>query len=156
MVPPQFVDGNGAADWVPRLPVTLDVRFQSDVRLIEHVIALVRSQCQAYSFSARHCSLNIPVALAEALSNAIMRGNREDPAKYVFVRSLIDVDRIVIEVADEGPGFDLQHSLRDPTLPENLQREDGRGLFLMARLMDRVERYSNRGNVIRMTLRRHD
>jgi serine/threonine-protein kinase RsbW len=150
--------GSGNGGHPPRRrPAMLDVRFPSDVRHIEHVVALVRSQCEAFELSSRHCSLHIPVALSEALSNAIMRGNGEDPTKYVLVRSLIDDERLVIEVVDEGSGFDLQHSLRDPTLPENLTREDGRGLFLMTRLMHRIERFTGDGNVVRMTLlRRHD
>ena len=70
----------------------------------------------------------------------------------------IDVtqDRLILEVLDEGDGFDFEDCLTDPTEPENLEREDGRGLFLMTRLMDRIERFSNQGNVVRMTLRRHD
>jgi anti-sigma regulatory factor (Ser/Thr protein kinase) len=46
--------------------------------------------------------------------------------------------------------------LVDPTDAEHLEREDGRGLFLMSRLMDRVERFTQGGNVVRMTLRRND
>ncbi|MDQ3698495.1 MAG: ATP-binding protein [Gemmatimonadota bacterium] len=134
----------------------LDVRIPNDVRHIAHVIALVQGQCRAHAFSPRQCSLNIPVALAEALSNAIMRGNLDDPSKSVAVRSIVDGGGIVIDVVDEGIGFDLQHSLRDPTLPENILREDGRGLFLMTRLMDRIERFSGDGNVVRMTLRRDE
>jgi anti-sigma regulatory factor (Ser/Thr protein kinase) len=59
-------------------------------------------------------------------------------------------------VEDEGAGFDLEACTEDPTTAENLLREDGRGLFLMQRLMDRVERYHNgrRRNVVRLTLNR--
>ena len=71
------------------------------------------------------------------------------------MHSAIDNERVVIEIRDEGPGFDLRHSLRDPTLPENITREDGRGLFLMTQLMDRIESFNNNGNVVRMTLNRH-
>ena len=60
----------------------------------------------------------------------------------------------MLEVEDQGSGFDLEASLRDPTDPENLEREDGRGLFLMRALMDRVEQYRDAGNVVRLTLRR--
>ena len=45
--------------------------------------------------------------------------------------------------SDEGGGFDLETSEIDPTSPENLMREDGRGLFLMRRLMDSVERFDD-------------
>ena len=147
--------GNGPRSLSERDAAAIDVRMPSDVRLIEHVIGLVRQQCQAHDCAVRHCSLNIPVALAEALSNAILRGNREDPRKYVTVRSRVAPDRVVLEVADEGAGFDLERSVSDPTRPENLLREDGRGLYLITRLMDRVERFTADGNVVRMTLNRN-
>jgi serine/threonine-protein kinase RsbW len=67
----------------------------------------------------------------------------------------VDDARLVIEVADQGEGFDLDSCLHDPTTPERLSREDGRGLFLMFQLMDEVERIHAKGrNVVRMTLRR--
>jgi serine/threonine-protein kinase RsbW len=64
----------------------------------------------------------------------------------------IDETRLVAEVRDEGDGFDLAACTGDATLPENLIREDGRGLYLMQKLMDRVERYSDGGNVVRLVL----
>ena len=60
----------------------------------------------------------------------------------------------MFDVADEGPDFDMVAMRKDPTTPENITREEGRGLFLMHRLMDRVEHIHNRGNIIRLTLRR--
>jgi serine/threonine-protein kinase RsbW len=99
--------------------------------------------------------LNVPVALTEALSNAILRGNDDDPLKHVFVRVRVDQVTLVIEVKDEGPGFDMDACTIDPTTPEHIENEDGRGLFLMRKLMDRVESFSGRpGNVVRLTLRR--
>jgi serine/threonine-protein kinase RsbW len=104
-------------------------------------------------FSERLVALNVRVALAEALSNAILRGNRERDDAFVRVRAQVDATMIVLEVADEGVGFDLDACTVDPTAPERLDAEDGRGLFLMRRLMHRVERFDVQGrSVIRMTL----
>jgi serine/threonine-protein kinase RsbW len=138
------------------LRVALHVAIPSDVTYIERVVELVARQCEELCFEAHHCSLNVPVALTEALSNAILRGNKEDQDKRVYVRAELDQNCIVIEVRDEGAGFDLETCLVDPTDAEHLEREDGRGLFLMSRLMDRVEAFIDEGNVVRMTLRRHD
>jgi len=138
---------------VDGMRVRIEVDVPSDVRYIEKIVDLVARQCATLSFSARHCSLNVPVALSEALSNAILRGNREDPAKHVRVRAALDEVELVVEVADEGAGFDLDHQ-HDPTSPEHLEDEDGRGIFLMKRLMDRVERFNDGGNVVRLVLRR--
>lgn len=106
-------------------------------------------------YAARQLMLNVPVALTEALSNAILRGNADDPRKRVRVHARVDRVHLVIEVTDEGAGFDMDACTIDPTTPEHLENEDGRGLFLMQKLMDRVERFAGRpGNVVRLTLRR--
>ena len=92
-------------------------------------------------FAPHQISLNVPVALTEAVSNAILRGNGDDPAKHVHVRAEVDAERLDRRSrATKGAGFDLDASLVDPTMPDNLDREDGRGLFLMRKLMDSVER----------------
>jgi len=131
----------------------MDVRIPSDVRYIEGVVEIVTRTCVALSFPSRACNLQVPVALTEALSNAIIYGNGEDVTKAVRVSARIVERALVLEVADEGMGFDFDSCLHDPTDPVHLEREDGRGLFLMTRLMDRVERFSNGGNVVRLTLR---
>ncbi len=131
---------------------SLDFRIPSDVQYIEGVVGQVVQRCRALAFSHRHVALNVPVALTEALSNAILRGNADDPSRSVELRVEIDDTRLVAEVRDEGNGFDLEACTEDATLPENLVREDGRGLFLMRQLMDRVERYSDGGNVVRLVL----
>jgi serine/threonine-protein kinase RsbW len=133
----------------------VEVDIPSDVRLIERVVELVHRECQELDYAQRQIMLNVPVALTEALSNAILRGNLDDPAKHVHVRAEVDTVRLVVEVGDEGGGFDLDASLIDPTTPGNVDREDGRGLFLMRKLMDRVERVEGaHGSIVRMTLRR--
>jgi len=133
----------------------VEVDIPSDIRLIERVVELVRRECEVMAFAPRQITFNVPVALTEALSNAILRGNGDDPAKHVHVRAEVNTLRLVVEVADEGEGFDLDASLIDPTTPDNVDREDGRGLFLMRKLMDQVERVEGaHGSIVRMTLHR--
>lgn len=131
-----------------------EVRIPSDVRFIERVVDIVRRHCEEMGFSRSQLGLNIPVALTEAISNAILRGNREDPAKFVHVRAQVSRSRLVVDVRDEGRGFDLSAALSDPTRPENLEREDGRGLYLMRQLMTRVERLDGPTNTVRLVLQR--
>ena len=121
---------------------------------IEQIVGLVQRECRLLDFPTRACSLNVPVALSEALSNAILRGNDGDRAKWVRLRLCLDSTLLVLEVQDEGQGFDLDECTEDPTEDVNILREDGRGLFLMRALMDRVERFHDGGNVVRLTLRR--
>ena len=135
--------------------VAFDRLIPSDVREIEPIVEQVTRECRDLALSARLCALNVPVALTEALSNAILRGNRGIRDKQVRVRAVVSDSDFVLEVADEGAGFDLDACTIDPTSPGNLEREDGRGLFLMRSLMDRVERYEDdMRNVVRLTLHR--
>jgi serine/threonine-protein kinase RsbW len=134
--------------------VALDVEIPSDVKYIEGVIELATRKCRELSIPPRKCSLNVRVALTEAISNAILRGNGDGVDKHVRVRAVVSDASVVFDVTDEGPGFDLGAPRPDPTIPENIMQEDGRGLFLMQRLMDRVERFQSDGNVVRLTLNR--
>ncbi len=135
--------------------VALDVEIPSDVNYIEEVVELATQKCRELSIPTQKCSLNVRVALSEAISNAILRGNGEAAHKRVRIRAVVSDEAMVFDIVDEGPGFDLEEEERiDPTSAENLFNEDGRGVFLMRRLMDKVERFHNDGNVVRLTLRR--
>jgi serine/threonine-protein kinase RsbW len=134
--------------------VAFDLQIPSDVGYIEGVVELARQRCRELKLSPTKCSLNVPVALSEALSNAILRGNDKTGGKEVRVRAIVTDTDLVFEIVDEGPGFDLDECERDCTTAENLTKEEGRGLFLMRRLMDRVESFRDEGNVVRLTLHR--
>ena len=134
--------------------VALDVEIPSDVKYIEEVVELATRRCRELHLPSHKCSLNLPVALSEALSNAILRGNAEGNGKHVRVTATVSDDAVVFDVADQGPDFDMVAERIDPTTPENVIREEGRGLFLMYRLMDAVEHIRDHGNVVRLTLRR--
>lgn len=134
--------------------VAMDVEIPSDVKYIEGVVELATRKCRELRIPATKCSLNVRVALAEAISNAILRGNGESSKKFVRVRATVTAEKLVFEVVDEGGGFDLDEERPDPTSPENIMSEDGRGLFLMHKLMDDVEQFRDNGNVVRLTLRR--
>ena len=96
---------------------------------------------------------DLAVALAEALSNAAIHGNKLDQSCPVAVRVTVQPGlRAVIDVKDCGPGFD--HSqLSDPTDPERLLTPGGRGVFLMRQLVDRLE-YENGGSRVLLTVER--
>lgn len=82
--------------------------------------------------------LNIETALHEALANAIVHGNQEDPGKLVCVTCRCTTDgEVSLTVQDEGQGFDTA-ALLDPTTAENRLLPHGRGIYLMKTLMDDV------------------
>lgn len=132
----------------------LDRAIPSDVQYIEGIVAEVTAGCADLGYSQRLVRLNVPVALTEALANAILRGNGDQREKVVRVRARGDDQELVVEIGDEGPGFDLSSCTVDPTTPEHLEREDGRGLYLMRLLVDHMEQFVDGGNIVRFTVRR--
>lgn len=79
----------------------------------------------------------ISVAVTEAITNAIAHGNRCDISKRVTFETFEQRNSLIFRVIDEGSGFD-PNMVPDPTLPDNLDRENGRGVFLMRHLSDKI------------------
>jgi len=144
MVPPSPLRLHATA-----LEMRLDV--PSDLGVVGDAVQLVASRLPAGTLSPRRVSFNFRTALAEALSNAIRHGAGEDPARVVRVRVELGRDAVRIHVTDDGGGYDRTR-LPDPTRPENLEREDGRGMFVIRHLVDDVA-FNAKGNGICLTLR---
>lgn len=92
---------------------------------------------------------NILIATVEAVANAIKHGNRQDLTKYVFLDAEIEDGKLYISVKDEGMGFD-PNALPDPTLPENIMKFSGRGVYLIKSLSDDME-FSEGGTLLKIT-----
>jgi serine/threonine-protein kinase RsbW len=132
------------------LEVELVLDVPSDLAYVGEAVELVATHCPAGILSPRRVAFNLRTALAEALANAILYGNGQDPSKRVRVRVETAPDAVRMHVSDEGAGFD-PNALPDPTQPENLEREDGRGLFVMQHLVDQVT-FNADGNAICLIL----
>jgi serine/threonine-protein kinase RsbW len=92
---------------------------------------------------------DIELALQEALLNAVIHGNRQDPFKRVYITLRCEADGVVeITIRDEGAGFDVA-CVADPTAPEHLLCKHGRGIFLMRAMMDEVS-FEDGGTVVHM------
>jgi serine/threonine-protein kinase RsbW len=91
---------------------------------------------------------DVEIALREALANAIIHGNHQDPRKHVYVRCRCKPDEVSIAVKDEGQGFDI-NTITDPTGPENIGSVHGRGIYLMKAVMDEV-RFEEGGVLVHM------
>jgi serine/threonine-protein kinase RsbW len=122
----------------------------SDLGCIKETVDFVLSRCSACQEAEGKLHLNFRVSLIEALSNAMLYGNGQDPAKRVHVEISIQQASVVATITDEGGGFDPS-LVPDPTIPANLERTGGRGLFLIRSLMDEV-RYNAQGNSVTLIL----
>jgi anti-sigma regulatory factor (Ser/Thr protein kinase) len=137
-----------------RLDVTqnsMKLDVPSDLGMVGDAVELVASHLPPGTLSPRRIRFNLRTALAEALGNAIRYGTGEDPARVVRVRVEVARDVVRIYVVDDGDGFDTRR-LPDPTHPDNLEREFGRGLFVIRHLVDDVA-FNEKGNGICLTLR---
>lgn len=130
--------------------VELTLRVPSDLSLVSEAVELVASHTPGGILSPRRVQFNLRTVLAEALANAITYGNREDPTKHVDVRVEARTAGIRVTVTDAGEGFDPA-GVPDPTAPEALEREDGRGLFVIRHLVDAVD-FNDKGNAVCLTL----
>ncbi len=95
---------------------------------------------------------NILIAVTEAVNNAINHGNKQDPNKTVsFVFTENDDHSISFKIADQGTGFDFEN-IPDPTSPENIEKVNGRGVFLMKQLSDGVT-FDDNGRVVELSFK---
>ena len=91
---------------------------------------------------------NILIAALEATNNAIMHGNKLDENKDVSIAFDLIEDKLCVKVDDEGNGFDYQN-IPDPTAPENIENVNGRGIFLMEKLSDKIS-FSRNGATVEL------
>ena len=115
----------------------------TEVAAGRQVLSDVLTRLEAEHWS-QHDIFSIHLAMEEALVNAIQHGNRLDRRKQVHMICCLGPDRIRIEIADEGAGFD-PNTLPDPTCPEQIHSPCGRGVMLMRAFMSRVQ-YNAAGN----------
>lgn len=94
-------------------------------------------------------SSRIMLTLSEAVNNAIMHGNQENPEKEVAIHTILDRDQRILKISveDEGEGFNPD-DLPDPLKDENLLNEGGRGIYLIKQYADDINFAKNGSKVI--------
>jgi serine/threonine-protein kinase RsbW len=80
----------------------------------------------------------VGIAVRETMVNAVAHGNRYSGRKKVRLSVQTDANRLVIEIQDEGSGFEMT-TVPDPLAEENLLRHSGRGLLMIQAFMDELE-----------------
>ncbi len=82
------------------------------------------------------------ICVTEAIINAIVHGNKNNREKEVELDVMTKNNKLVFKVKDQGDGFDY-NNIPDPTAPENIENPDGRGIFLISKLSDKMEFHNN-------------
>ena len=100
-------------------------------------------------------AFGIDMAVREAVTNAVLHGNRQDENKTVDIVLKSSPDAVEISVHDQGPGFNPEE-VPDPTATENILKTSGRGIFFMRTFMDEVDWLirPEGGTTVRMLKRR--
>jgi serine/threonine-protein kinase RsbW len=129
----------------------IDFWMPSEVRaispLVDRLIRLVEgSQCIPGEEFA------VELALREALDNAVVHGNEEDPETKVHIRCrCLPGKEISIVVTDQGKGFDFEKIVGNGSA-SNPASEHGRGIQLMKAYMDDVH-FERGGSEVHMRKR---
>jgi len=103
-------------------------------------VETVEQTAEAYAREAGFdddITTDISMVAREAAVNAVLHGNKKDPAKHVTATFELSEKELKITIADEGAGLDPD-KIPDPLAPENVMRTSGRGVFLMKHYMDEV------------------
>jgi len=127
--------------------VVKEVILSSDYQSLIEVESLVSAVCEDFGVQTDAFG-NVLIAVSEAVNNAIQHGNKENKDANVYIQVSTDPTHFCIQVKDEGLGFSYQ-DLPDPTAPENLLKDSGRGVFLMQNLADEVE-FIHAGNTVNL------
>lgn len=122
------------------------IRISSKAENIILVERMIEDVCDLFNISEDYYG-NILVSLTEAVNNAIYHGNKANPNKNIDISFKSHPDRVSFSVKDEGTGFNYDN-LPDPTNPENIEKPNGRGVFLMRNLADKVYFEDNGSKVI--------
>ena len=120
--------------------------LESALEQIELASSTLLSLLEKNGITDSDLVFTLRLVLHEALSNAIIHGNQEDKNKKVFLRLMLNEDRIVLEVEDEGNGFNYEERQRDEEV--DLLHDGGRGLIILESLLDELVFKDNRKRVI--------
>jgi len=127
--------------------IQLELSLRSEVSAISPFVDILMHLIRRCGWVAGNED-DIEIALREALANAVVHGNHEEPRRQVCVCGRCGTDGVTIVVRDEGQGFDIS-KVPDPTTLENIRSSRGRGIYLMKTLMDEV-RFERSGTVVYM------
>ena len=116
---------------------TTELRFTSRIEAVAEAAAAVSEFLNRVGIS-EDVAFGIDMAVREAVTNAVLHGNKLDSAKIAEVDLKKSPEGLEINVRDQGRGFNPDQ-VADPTKDENLLKTSGRGIFFMRNFMDEVD-----------------
>ena len=133
---------------------TTELELESRIESIARAAEVAAQVVKRFGFNDE-AAYGIDLAVREAVTNAVLHGNKQDETKLVEVTFRGSTEEIEITVRDRGRGFDLKN-VPDPTDPQNLLKDNGRGILFMRTFMNDVKysHHAEGGTVVRMTKRK--
>ncbi len=126
---------------------TLAISAPSTEESVEAVVAAAQAWAEAHALEDE-AAYRFVLLASEAVTNAIIHGNRNDPSKTVRFSAALKGDRLEMTIEDEGEGFEWSRA-PDPLAPENLLLDHGRGMFLLHTMAESVA-YEEGGRRLRI------
>jgi serine/threonine-protein kinase RsbW len=115
---------------------SVKIVIPSEIRLVDLVHSASEKMAELAGFDAEE-GLNVGLAVREAVINAIVHGNGEDPGLDVDITFTAGERGLEASVGDQGSGFDPEVT-PDPTEGANVLKTSGRGLLLIRAFVDDV------------------
>ncbi|MBN1968105.1 MAG: ATP-binding protein [Candidatus Delongbacteria bacterium] len=125
-----------------------ELSISSNVDSLREVEKLVDEVSEECNLSSEKYG-NVLIATLEATNNAILHGNKLNEKKNVDIKCYWSKKELKMTIIDQGNGFDYKN-IPDPTAPENVEKINGRGIFLMVKLADKIV-FNNEGRVVNLT-----
>ncbi|HZE62460.1 MAG TPA: ATP-binding protein [Pyrinomonadaceae bacterium] len=133
---------------------TTELRFPSSIEAVSEAAAAVAEFMNRLGID-EGVAFGVDMAVREAVTNAVLHGNKLDEAKVVDLKLRNSPEAFEIIVHDQGQGFN-PNDVPDPTQEENILKTSGRGIFFMRNFMDLVDWSADPkgGTIVRMMKKR--
>jgi len=123
--------------------------IESDISELKKAESFLYNIFKKRGIKERHFK-KVFLCVSEAIMNSIYHGNDSQRNKKISVKIEYKNDDIILEISDEGEGFDYK-GIEDPTIIKNLRKESGRGLYIIKSLCNQLE-FKNNGSCIRIKI----
>ncbi|OQA66414.1 MAG: anti-sigma F factor [Candidatus Diapherotrites archaeon ADurb.Bin253] len=122
------------------------IEITSDLKNIKTVEKNIIYDMYSKEFTEKEVS-DTKLVIDELVTNAIEHGNQFDDSKKVLIlykfKESSDTVTLIIEIEDEGKGFSIE-KLKVP----DISGERGRGIFIVRKIVDRLEYFNDGKKVV--------
>ena len=130
------------------------IEIDSDLSNLSIIESLIDKLCVSIHMNEDLYG-NVLISVTEAFNNAVIHGNLLVHTQKVLLEVFEDDFSFSFKISDSGVGFNFL-DIPDPTSPVNLEKENGRGIFLIKNLSDDVSFTNNGATIIIKFNKNHD